>query len=235
MNESRAIEEDPRLGRILYAFEPPSLFQMVAGLIGFAVGLGLYMAMGMVLRKLTLTIAGLGAAAFAIGLWRYSERVEFGERGLRRRKWAGSTELLYEEIGAVTRQKSESLDVYSSLTVEPSDIGKRKIEFYRFEDAGYPDAVRGMAAKIADAAERRLGHGEPFDWISGVRIRREGLELTSAGSAQLIPYRDVGDWKAGQDAGTLTLHTRSGDPLFTTSLDGRNFIVCYELLARLKG
>lgn len=234
MTESRAIEEDPRLGRILYAFEPPSLFQMVAGLIGFALGLGLYLAMGMFLRKLTLTIAGLGAAAFVIGLWRYSERLEFGERGLRRRKWGGAAELLYEEIGAVTRQKSESIDVYSSLTVEPRDIDKRKIEFYRFEDASFPEAVRGMAAKVADEAERRLSHGEPFDWIPGVRIRREGLELTSEGSAQLIPYRDLGDWKPGE-GGTLTLQTRSGNPLFTTSLDGRNFIVCYELLARLKG
>lgn len=238
MTESREAGEDPRLGRILYSFEPPSLWQMSAGLIGAALGWGLFSVWGDFLKKVTLTIAGLGAAAFCIGLWRYSERVEFGQRGIRRRKWGGAAELLYDEIAAITHLKSESVDRYSQLRVEGGEFGKPVIQFYRFEDAGFPDAERLMVAAAVGAVQKRLARGEPLDWLPGVRFRREGLELspTSAANtarARVIPYHAIGKWAAGE-AGTLTLPNTSGETLLTTSLDGRNFVLAYELLGRLK-
>jgi hypothetical protein len=232
MTESQP-SEDPHLGRILYAFEPPSLWQMVAGLIGTALGLGLFLLWGEFLRKITLTVAGLGAAAFVIGLWRYSEVVEFGTRGIRRRKWGGSTELLYDEIGAVSHVKSESVTVYSSLSIEPREPGKPTIQFYRFDEGPFPEAERLMVAAIVESIQERFKRGEPFEWLPGVRLWREGLELSppAAPNSRMVPYREVGAWKPS-DAG-LTLQTKAGDPLLTSTLDGRNFFVCYELLGRL--
>lgn len=231
MTESPKTSEDPRLGRILYAFEPPSLWQMFAGLIGTALGLGLFWVWGEFLRKVTLTVAALGATAFCIGLWRYSEVIEFGERGMRRRKWGGSTELLYDEIAAVSHSKSESVNVYSALRVEARETDKPAIGCYRFEDATFPEAERMMVAAVASAVQKRLARGEPLEWLPGVRFRREGLEL-SLPNPRMIPYQDVGAWTSGE-AGTLTLKTKAGDPLLSTSLDGHNFVLCYELLGRL--
>lgn|GEM_PF-4711022 len=210
---------------------------MSAGLVGAALGWGLFSVWGDFLKKVTLTIAGLGAAAFCIGLWRYSEQVEFGQRGIRRRKWGGATELLYDEIAGVTHLKSESVDRYSQLRVEGGEIGKPAIQFYRFEDASFPEAERLMVAAVASAVQKRLVRGEPLGWLPGVRFRREGLELspTSAANsapARVIPYHEIGKWAAGE-AGALTLQSKSGEALLTTSLDGRNFVLGYELLGRL--
>lgn len=228
---------DPRIGRIHYTFEPPSLFQMIAGMIGSSIGWGLFMLWGEFLAKVTLTITALGSVAFLIGLWRYSEQVQFGSLGLRRHKWGGSTDLLYEEVGAVTHLGSEDQQKYSQLRVEAlPDLGKSPIQFYRFEDETFPRAEQVLLSAVVDAMQQRLTRGQIVDWQPGVAFRRDGLEVASpdgTGAAKLVAYRDIGKWEAG-DKGTLTLRSLAGEPLVTSSLDGRNFFPCYELLGRLK-